>query len=270
MARGICDPADKVWAVAHVLLAAALVTSRIGTMRAMLVGWSLAALLLGGCAATNTNGYREFYMPKPGVTPETIAATRAAPPTGSPRVARVGHYDESVYARQGYELIGYSSFSIGYNQSEKDAIDQAIKVGADLVVILSPEYQGVRDNKNLAVTTPTETTAHTSSTATAYGSRWPVNGLRRFDDDDLRHQNGVRANDGRPLPIQCRLLCQEALPSRSTIQDLTDSERQQMQTNRGAYVVSVVDGSPAYEIDILPGDVIVAMNGQGRERRPRP
>jgi S1-C subfamily serine protease len=35
-----------------------------------------------------------------------------------------------------------------------------------------------------------------------------------------------------------------------------------MQTNRGVYVTSVVDGTSAYESDILPGDVIVALNGQ--------
>ena len=44
--------------------------------------------------------------------------------------------------------------------------------------------------------------------------------------------------------------------------DLTDSERQQMQTNRGVYVLSIVDGSPAYESDILFGDVVVGVNGQ--------
>lgn len=43
--------------------------------------------------------------------------------------------------------------------------------------------------------------------------------------------------------------------------DLTDEERRQLQSNRGAYVISVIDDSPAYESDILPGDVIVALNG---------
>jgi hypothetical protein len=76
-------------------------------VRTMLVGWSLTALLLGGCAVTN--GYSEFYTPRAGATPEAVAATRAAPPTGSPQVARVGQYDERVYAREGYNLIGYSS-----------------------------------------------------------------------------------------------------------------------------------------------------------------
>jgi S1-C subfamily serine protease len=48
----------------------------------------------------------------------------------------------------------------------------------------------------------------------------------------------------------------------TNFRDLTDSERQQLQTNHGAYVVTVVDGSPAYESDILPGDIIVRLGGQ--------
>jgi S1-C subfamily serine protease len=44
--------------------------------------------------------------------------------------------------------------------------------------------------------------------------------------------------------------------------DLTDAERQQFQTNRGVYVMSVVSGTPAFNSDVLPGDVILAINGQ--------
>ncbi|HET9836010.1 MAG TPA: PDZ domain-containing protein, partial [Rhodanobacteraceae bacterium] len=44
--------------------------------------------------------------------------------------------------------------------------------------------------------------------------------------------------------------------------DLTDEERQELQTNRGVYVTLVVDGTPAFENDILPGDVLLDVNGQ--------
>jgi len=44
--------------------------------------------------------------------------------------------------------------------------------------------------------------------------------------------------------------------------DLNDNERQQYQTNRGAYVSTVINDSPAYNADILPGDVILRINGQ--------
>jgi hypothetical protein len=216
-------------------------------MRTMLVGWSLTTLLLGGCA---TNGYSEFYTPLAGATPEAIAATRAAPPTGSPQVTRVAHYDERVYARQGYGQIGYSSFSTGYTPSEKDAITQAAKVGADLVVILSPQYQE-SVTTNLAITTPTTTTSQTSSsefgnfTTTTNGTQttYVPTTINRYEYDALYF-------------VKRRYILG------ANFRELTDGERQQMQTNRGVYVTSVVDGTPAYASDILPGDVIMGMNGQ--------
>ena len=36
----------------------------------------------------------------------------------------------------------------------------------------------------------------------------------------------------------------------------------QLQTNKGICVTAIVDGSPAYDSDVLIGDVIVAMNGE--------
>ena len=43
--------------------------------------------------------------------------------------------------------------------------------------------------------------------------------------------------------------------------DLNDSERQEMQSNKGAVVRVVVDGSAAFNADILVGDVITGIDG---------
>ena len=45
------------------------------------------------------------------------------------------------------------------------------------------------------------------------------------------------------------------------LRDLNDSERQELQSNKGAVVRLVVDGTPAFEADILSGDVITAVDG---------
>jgi S1-C subfamily serine protease len=44
------------------------------------------------------------------------------------------------------------------------------------------------------------------------------------------------------------------------IRDLNDSERQDLQTNRGVAIRLVVDDTPAYNADILVGDVITAID----------
>ena len=44
--------------------------------------------------------------------------------------------------------------------------------------------------------------------------------------------------------------------------DLSDAERQEFQSNKGAAVRLVVDGAPAFDADILVGDVITAIDGR--------
>jgi hypothetical protein len=227
----------------HIVFAMARPTSGVRTMRKMLVATTLATLLLSGCAWMGVPGYvrgpeisdyARFYVPDPSATQAlALGAMRVAPPTGSPQVARVVQYDENVaaaYARQGYVLIGQSSFTSGEPESEQGPIDQGIAVGADLVMLLNPTYQGT-------------VTTSVNATTTPYGTTYvPMNYQRSG------YSAGYFVKLRTPFGVYLR--------------DLTDSERQVRQTNRGAYVVTVVDNSPAYNSDILPGDVIVSINGQ--------
>ena len=43
--------------------------------------------------------------------------------------------------------------------------------------------------------------------------------------------------------------------------DLNDAERQELQTNQGAVVRLVIDGSPAFSADLQIGDVVTAVDG---------
>ena len=45
------------------------------------------------------------------------------------------------------------------------------------------------------------------------------------------------------------------------VRDLNDAERQELQTNQGVVVLTIVDDTPAFRADILPGDVILAIDG---------
>jgi hypothetical protein len=133
-------------------------------MRAMLLP---LVLILSGCLG---NGYKDFYSRVPGVSPEMIAQTRAAPAAVSPRVERARDASTlaEAYGRQGYFPIGYSSFNGGSGQSDAGAISQAKEVGADLVVIVDPTYTESK-TANIPVTTPTSTTSQSTGNATVYG-----------------------------------------------------------------------------------------------------
>ena len=43
--------------------------------------------------------------------------------------------------------------------------------------------------------------------------------------------------------------------------DLSDDERQVLQSNKGAAISVVVNETPAFDADLLAGDIIVAMDG---------
>lgn len=236
-------------------------------MRKVLIGGILAALSLTvGCVSIggSEDNYAEFYTPASGITPSDIAAMRSAPPSGSPQVVHVASWDSSVadiYARQGYVLIGYSGFTSGRSESDVDAINQGIAVGADLVVILSPEYQGTV-TAGVPITTPNTTTSYSSGNATAYGAGGPVTAYGSSTTTTYGSSTSVL-----PITVQrsaygAGYFVKKHYRFGAWYRDLTDSERQALQTNRGAYITTVVDNTPAYNADILPGDVIVAINGQ--------
>jgi membrane-associated protease RseP (regulator of RpoE activity) len=237
-------------------------------MRKLLVVWTLAALALGGCALTAqreaANDYAKFYKAETWATPSAIADVRAEPPTESPQVVPVTTWDTnvgSVYARQGYVLIGSSGFTSGWPESDQDAIKVGIQHGADLVVILAPEYKETV-TKNVPVTVPTTTTSRTNGTATAYGPNGPVTAF----GDSTTTTYGTRTTYT-PVTVQrsaygAGYFVKKRYRFGALYRDLSDFERQQLQTNRGAYVSTIIDGSPAYNSEILPGDVIVGVNGQ--------
>ena len=43
--------------------------------------------------------------------------------------------------------------------------------------------------------------------------------------------------------------------------DLNDSERKKLQTNKGVVISLVVDESPAFKADLLPGDILNSIDG---------
>jgi len=220
-----------------------------------------ASIALSACAS----GYAEFYKPVAGATPERIASMRAAPP-GEPIVDRVSPPADTgalvdAYAKRGYVLIGTSSFNSGSQESESGAIEQARKVGADLVVILNPRYTGSTTTA-MPMTTPTTTTSYSTGTATAYGAGGTV----------TAYGSGTTTTYGTkttyiPLTVHrsdygAGYFIKQRWGLGVIGRDLNDAERQELQSNKGYVVRIVVDGTPAFMADILPGDIITAVNGE--------
>ena len=215
---------------------------------------------LTGCAS----GYKEFYRAANGMTAQHITESRIAPPQNQPLVerARPGNPDEilAAYAKRGYVMIGNSSFNSGRSEPEENAIRQAQEVGADLVLILNPSYTGTVTS-SVPIVTPTTSTTYSNATATAYGRGGPV----------TAYGSGTSTTYGTTtnyIPISISrsdfgavYFIKQKFGLGAYFRDLNDAERNELQTNKGAVMRLVVDGTPAFDSDILVGDVLVSIDG---------
>lgn len=222
----------------------------------------MIAVLVTACVS----GYSQFYKPAQGATPETIAALRVAPPSAHPIVERAPPPGSDApalldaYAKRGYVIIGSSSFNSGQTQFEDAAVQQGVKVGADLVLILNPRYTG-SNTTAMPLTLPSTTTSYSSGSATAYGRGGSV----------TAYGSGTTTTYGTTttmIPITVNrsdygaaYFVKRKWSFGALWRDLNDSERQELQSNKGVYVRVVVDNSPAYQADVLPGDIILAVDG---------
>jgi membrane-associated protease RseP (regulator of RpoE activity) len=227
--------------------------------------WLLAsALSLALLGFATTDGYRQFYTALPGVTPEGIAKARAAPPPADPQVARTaGPMNETLlrpYERQGYLPIGYSSFTSGYQQNDDDAVDQGRKHAADLVLIVGSEYSG-SVTSTVPITTPTTSTSYTTGTATAFGTGGSATAFGNSTTTTYGSNTNYVPITVDRFQYGAVYLVKQRFHLGVRDRDLNDDERQQLQTNHGVYILFVVDGSPAYASDMLPGDVVTAVDG---------
>jgi hypothetical protein len=216
-------------------------------------------VLIAGCAS----GYSEFYRSVPGATPEAIANTRSAPPPKSPLLNHDGGNPKSVveaYARQGYALIGYSSFNSGRRVSDSDALEQGEKVEADVVVVMNPQYTG-SVTSNVPITTPTSTTSYTTGTATVYGPAGVATAYGNATTTTYGTQTSYVPFTVNRFDYGALYFVKRHYVFGVNYRDPSDDERRALQSNKGVYVTSVITGSPAFRSDILPGDLIVSIDG---------
>ena len=221
---------------------------------------ALTCIFLTGCAS----GYRKFYRPTNGFDAARIAALRVAPAPAQPLIerARPGNSDQilDAYAKRGYIMIGNSMFNSGRPESEDSAIKQGKEVGADLVLVINPNYTG-SVTSSVPITTPTTSTTYSNATATAYGRGGSV----------TAYGSGTSTTYGTttnyiPMTINrsdygAVYFIKQKFGLGAFFRDLNDSERQELQTNRGAVARLVVDGTPAFNADVLVGDVFTTIDG---------
>jgi len=197
-----------------------------------MVAIALFSGLLSGCAV---NPYAKYYINKIG-GPEHIAKAGVKVFSEAPVLLRGSlkpEKDAEAMMEEGFDMLGYSTFN-GPEFPEEKAVEQAKNIGATRVVI----YSKYTETQTGAV--PLFSTIGNAVIAT---TTIPTH-QRRYDQGATYWapgSPGLLGIRGRPL---------------------NDEERARLQTNKGVAVAIVIKKTPAYQTDLLKGDIIRAVNGK--------
>jgi serine protease Do len=200
-------------------------------------------LLISGCQS----GYQDFYhpaYPNPTQAPPLVPLTEGA----SPEVVGSDDVDRDVRAllAKNYSVIGVSSFN-GAFENEKKALEQARRVGAT-VVLMTSRY----------------TNTLTNSTLPLDKSPYPARIVRESTSSYRTGMESVPITKTQVRYDQTAVYLakrQKMLRFGMFLRDPTPELRADLKMDAGALVIVVVEGSSAFNANVLPGDVLVAIDG---------
>lgn len=215
-------------------------------------------------AACVPNPYAKFYegAPDARVRPDYIAPTSALQIFSSSDFNR----DVPELMRHGYVLVGQSSFNAGIgNVKESQLRDQAASVGAALVLVSSHYTNTITGAIPLNI--PQTSTTTGTATATAYGPGGSATATGYGTSTTTRSQTVMMPYSVARADFAALYFVRTKARLGLFVIALDDSTRQRLQSNAGVRVAVVVENSPAFDADILPGDIVLALGGE-RVRSP--
>ena len=224
--------------------------------RGTIIAGLVVSTLLAGCA---NNPYSRFYRGQEDARklPSYDQAQSGVNISYSVDIRS----DVRAAIRHGYFPVGEAAFHGNMNlANERNLRSQAEKVGATLVIVASKQT-GTQSGA-VPWMMPNNSITYSSGTATAYGPAGVVNA----------YGSGVSTTYGSQavmIPYTVRLgdsdavfLAKMQLRTGLVPRDVPEKVRLRRQTNAGVEVFEVVEGTAAYQADVLPGDIVVSVNGE--------
>lgn len=180
------------------------------------------------------------------------------PLDGEPELVRSSGNPEAdalnMYSR-GYGLVGHTSFEWKLAK-EKSFLKHAKKVGARYVVLVSEYFK--TNSGAIPLTMPNSTTSHSSGTVTTGGGWGSYNGTTTTSGTSTTYipysQDRYNQTAGFFAPIKRAGF--GFMPA-----DLSREQASELGSNKGAIILAVRRGSPAFKADLLAGDVVKTFNG---------
>lgn len=221
------------------------------TMRTFAI---IVIFFVSGCA---TSGYQKFYKSysDPKLDPNIASLEEGQTPKvfGTKDFKR----DIRLLKAKRYIVVGESSFNGGY-EDIRNAEKQAKLLGATLVLTNS-EYTNTQSSTSTLFIPNTQTTYHSGSvysgsstgtyngTSTTYGSTAVpyTTHQRRFDQTAV-----YLAKLTKKLKFGVE------------VRDLSPEQRLAIERNTGALIDIVMENEPAFNSNIMAGDILVSIDGQ--------
>lgn len=217
------------------------------------------AVLFCGCQA---NYYADKY--KSAVAPGS--ERYLLPHSGAAEVVAVPAIDLAAetakYERMGYVVIGVSKFKADTDDYSAALRAQALAVQADTV--LSSSYPAGFRNDVTAMDQATPTInnmANAGGYINETGGRTPATSMASPSD----MTNLVAPSMGGAVALteyRAVFLRKRAVLCGANLEPLSGAQAMMEHAAHGLNVASVVDGSPAKEAGILPGDIVESVDGQ--------
>lgn len=202
------------------------------------------------------NPYSNFYTDRTGGV-DILENPNIIVPTDKPNLIQGSNIknDGMRMLENGYLLIGESSFNAG-NVNQNMAIEHAKKVHADTVIVYSQYTNTLSGSMPLTVPN-TQTSYHSGN---IYGSG---GGFANYSGSSTTYGTSTTY-----MPYHVRRYDYYATfwikakpPSLGiNFDNLTDELRRKIESNKGVYIIAVVKDSPAFNADLLNGDVIRKFN----------
>lgn len=222
---------------------------------------------LSGCAS---NGYKDFY--KPYIDVNKLDEVQKLRPNEEPKVLTSNDLKKDIYIlrSKNYIAIGYSSFNGGM-ESIENAVNQAKEIGAT-VILAKSNYTNTQTTTSTLLLPNNKTTYHnglTSSNSTysnGYGKKIgssSSNGSYIGTSTEYGTQavpftsSQRRYNQSAVFFVKSTTKPRFGLATTDIPQDL----RVQIKRNTGSMIDVVFEDTPAFYANLLPGDVIISING---------
>ena len=213
----------------------------------------IVVAVFASCATMNP--FANYYHDNTGGI-DIASSKKVILPIGEPKIVQGidPKTDYNLMLENAYSLIGYSSFD-GPAIENSGAIEVAKQVHASVIIIYSKYKETL--NGSIPLVLPDSHNSNTLINGSISGST----GSALFSGTAVTTTTGTRTVE---IPYSTQTFNYfisywiKVKPGilGAFLKDLTPEIRAKIQSNKGALVVDVINGSPAFEADILPGDVM--------------